>query len=346
MAQQDRGRLKVYLGYAPGIGKTYRMLSDAQQLKTQGKSVLIGFLETRDRPDIIAMNADFEQGARPSGVMDTESVLRRRPDVCLVDDPISEKRWEQILKLNAAGIDVWTTLDVSQMESLNDEVFQITGMRFRETIPDWIVEEADEIVLVDLSPRSLLHRLERGVVYPNQPITEEAKGYFNEAALVALRELALRQAAHEVGPHRTNSSASWSRRQSGDAERILLVITEDPSTAIVLRRGRRASDYLGANCIAVFVHSRRHFMDIPELQRNTITRHLDFARNMHIDTCVIRGRNRAQTLVEWARSNRVTQIFVSRTPQSRHAFAAFDFVDQILHEASELQVMVLSEQAG
>src|SRR5690349_8951722 len=149
--RQGRGHLKIYLGYAPGIGKTYRMLADALDLKAQGKDVVIGDIETHERPDILAKIADYERIDR-SGAMDTESILRRRPRVCLVDDPVTGKRWEEISKLTAEGIDVWTTLDVSRLESLNDEVFQITGVRIRETIPDWFVEEADEIVLVDLSP--------------------------------------------------------------------------------------------------------------------------------------------------------------------------------------------------
>ncbi len=164
------GRLKIFLGYAAGVGKTYQMLDEAQQLRRKGVDVVIGYFEPHARRDTIALTEGlecvprrkFEYRGSPFEEMDTDAIVRRRPAVCLVDEfahtnvPGSDrlKRWEDVQLLLAAGIDVFTTLNVQHLESLNDEVWRITGVRVRETVPDWVVDAADEVVLVDLTPRS------------------------------------------------------------------------------------------------------------------------------------------------------------------------------------------------
>src|SRR5882672_7668777 len=214
MPEHQRGKLKIFMGYAAGIGKTYTMLEEAQELKAAGHDVVIGYFEPHGRQDTIAKSEGLETIPRKKvdyrdsffEEMDTGGILARHPQVCVVDEfphtnvPGSDraKRWEDVQVLLDAGIDVLTTMNIQHLESLNDQVWHITGIRVRETVPDWVVQQADEVVMIDLTPRALLNRLQRGVVYERQKAERALQNFFREQTLVALRELALRQAAHEV----------------------------------------------------------------------------------------------------------------------------------------------------
>jgi two-component system sensor histidine kinase KdpD len=214
MSETQRGKLKLYIGYAAGVGKTYKMLEEGQSLKLQGVDVVIGYFEPHGRKDTIEKTEGLEIVPRARiqyrGAvfedMDTDAILARHPQVCLVDEfahtnvPGSHraKRWEDIEILRDAGIDILTTMNVQHLESLNDQVWQIAGIRVRETIPDWEVQQADEVIIVDLSPRALLHRLERGVIYDREKVERALQNFFRESTLVALRELTLRETAHEI----------------------------------------------------------------------------------------------------------------------------------------------------
>ena len=209
-----KGRLKVFLGYAAGVGKTYQMLDEAQELRRKGADVAVGYFEPHGRQDTIAKTADLEIIPRRKveyrgavfEEMDVDAILRRKPAVCLVDEfahtnvpgSLRLKRWEDVQVLLQAGIDVLTTLNVQHLESLNDEVWHITGVRVRETVPDWVVDAADEVVLVDLTAEALQNRLHRGVVYTREKAMKAMENFFTEANLTALREMALRHTAHEV----------------------------------------------------------------------------------------------------------------------------------------------------
>src|SRR5277367_5786500 len=252
---RTRGNLKVFLGYAAGVGKTYQMLAEAQAAKARGVDVVIGYFEPHARKDTIAKTEGLETIPRKKidyrgsafEEMDTDAVLARRPQVCLVDEyPHTNvgseraKRWEDVQVLLDAGIDVLTTMNIQHLESLNDQVWHITGVRVRETIPDWVMQQADQVVMVDLTPRALLNRLARGVVYPPEKAIEALKNFFQESTLVALRELALRQTAHEVEIRQVDYNSpgfdvSPVDGEAGDGtprsqERILILVTPDPST--------------------------------------------------------------------------------------------------------------------
>ncbi len=210
----SQGKLKIFLGYAAGVGKTYQMLEEAQTLKERGVDVVIGYFEPHGRKDTIAKTEGLEMTPRKVipyrgsafEEMDTDAILARHPQVAVVDEfphtnvpgSAREKRWEDVLVMLEHGIDVLTTMNVQHLESLNDQMTQITGVKVRETIPDWVVKQADEVVMVDLTPRALLNRLERGVVYAPDKARRALENFFKESTLVALREMALRQTAHEV----------------------------------------------------------------------------------------------------------------------------------------------------
>jgi two-component system, OmpR family, sensor histidine kinase KdpD len=360
MPESARGKLKIYMGYAAGVGKTYKMLEEAQALHAAGRDVVIGYFESHGRADTIARTEGLEtvprRGIEYRGTvfeeMDTGAVLARHPEVAVVDEfphtnvPGSDraKRWEDVEALLAAGIDVLTTMNIQHLESLNDQVSDISGIRVRETIPDWVVERAAEVVMIDLTPLALLHRLERGAVYPKEKAERAKQNFFRETTLVALRELALRQAAHEV-QSRSGSAQSVAAESMGPPgrppvlHRILVLITAEPETAMVVRRAARMAGFLHADCLAVAI-------DQPSLSagaREALDRHLNFARNLHIQTRVVDAGDVAQQVIEFARRNGVTQIYLARPPARRWlAGLARGLVQQIVAAAKDLQIVIVS----
>jgi two-component system sensor histidine kinase KdpD len=368
-----RGKLKVFLGYAAGVGKTYQMLSEAQDFHRKGHDVVIGYFEPHGRQDTIARTEGLEIVPRRRveyrgtafEEMDTAAILARRPEVCVVDEfphtnvPGSErsKRWQDVDVLLDAGIDVLTTMNIQHLESLNDHVWQISGVRVRETIPDWVVQQADQVVMVDLAPEALLNRLLRGVVYAPDKAKRAMENFFQESTLVALRELALRQAAHEVEARHDSLNAApgstWGEPASPGAapaapariERILIHVTPEPSSAMVIRRGKRMADYLHADCFAVAVHQQTSFDSVPAAERDAFERHLNFARNLHIEARLLQGDDVAETLLEFARLNGVTQLFLARPAEPRFAnFLRPNLVHEVVALARDMQVTIVAER--
>jgi len=352
------GHLKIYLGYAPGVGKTYQMLEDARALTARGIDLVIGFVDSHERNDIrdrmdglkAVPLARVVHRSSTAEELDVQAVLRWSPRVCVVDElahsnapgSARQKRWQDVQVLLEAGIDVLTTMNVQDLASLSDQIWQLTGLRVRETVPDWLFQQADEVVIVDVTPRALLHRLERGAIYPLDRATSESGQLFQEPVLVALRELAIRQTA-QVLEARQKGKVKPSEAQ---AEKILVNITADPSTAMLLRRARRVADHLQAVCMAVYVHSKEDSRAVHEEDRPTVDRHLRFAENLRIATEVIHGRDPAQTLVDYARKNGVTQLFLNRSTGSpRRWFPGLDFTDQVLQRANEMEVTVVAERS-
>jgi len=364
---RQRGRLKVFLGYAAGVGKTYRMLSEARELKEHGVDVVIGYFEPHGRQETIALSEGLEtvprkaldyRGARFEE-MDTEAILRRHPEVAIVDEfphtnvPGSArlKRWEDVDVLLEAGIDVLTTMNVQHLESLNDQIWQSTGVRVRETIPDWVLKRADEVVMVDLTPGALLNRLSRGVVYAPERAEAALQNFFKEPTLVALRELAMRQAAHVVesrlpSEDESSSSGFGAVPEPEGHERVLIVIGPDPSSATLIRRGRRVADYLRAECLAVCVSSTPGFRDLPEPERESLERHLNFARGLQIETRILDGTDVAETIVSFARLHGVTQVFIAREkPSALRSWFAAASAQRIVNLARDMQVTVVADRS-
>jgi two-component system sensor histidine kinase KdpD len=364
---RKRGRLKVFLGYAAGVGKTFQMLTEAHELKRQGVDVVIGYFEPHGRKETIALSEDLEaiprkvieyRGARLEE-MDTDEILRRRPTVAVVDEfphtnvPGSArlKRWEDVHVLLDAGIDVLTTMNVQHLESLNDQIWQSTGVRVRETIPDWVLKQADEVVMVDLTPRALLNRLARGVIYRPDRAEAALANFFQESTLVALRELAMRQAAYAIESHlpgdELSAAPGTSVTDSQTRDQLLLLIGPDPASAALIRRGRRVADYLQADCFAVYVTETPDFADLNAAERENLDRHLNFARGLQIETRVLQGTDIAETMVNFARIHGVTQIFVTREkPTALRSWFASALVQQIVNLARDMQVTVVADRSA
>jgi two-component system sensor histidine kinase KdpD len=355
MPDREKGKLRILLGYAAGVGKTYRMLEEAQQAKRAGRDVVIGYFEPHGRKDTIAKTEGLEvvprckidYRDREFEEMDAEAILRRHPEVCAVDEfphtniPGSPraKRWEDVMVLIDAGIDVITTMNIQHLESLNDQIREITGVAVRETIPDWVVKQAEEVVLVDLPPRALLNRLQRGVIYGTEKAQRALDNFFKEPALAALREMALRQTAHEVEIRQGEENVRSRHSEPEVRERILIHVTESSSSIGLIRRGRRVADYLKADCFAVGV--------MPSPDPVALEQHLEFARKLHIETRVLEGHNAAETLVDFARRNAVTQIFLSKPPKRQFPFLGPRSVAMdVVRLAKDRQVTVVAERRG
>src|SRR5262245_12862589 len=353
-----RGRLKIYLGYAAGVGKTYQMLEDAHEMLGRGSDVVLGFLEAQGRSDVNEKAKQFETipllrvACRGSYMeeIDVVGILRRAPRVCIIDDlahtnaPGSERprRWQDVQALLDGGIDVLTTMNVQDLASLSDQILQITGLRVRETVPDWVFQQADEVVMVDVTPRALLHRLERGAIYSPERVKLESDRLFQEPTLVALRELAIRQTAQALEAR----AAAKKEQSQARAEKILVHVTADPSTAMLLRRARRLADYLHADCVAVFVSPTGDMSGVPPPERQAVERHIRFAEELHIGKTVVKGRNPANTLVDYAHKNGATQIFIGpAVALPRRWFRGLDFTDQVLYGARDLEVTVVAERS-
>src|SRR5205809_145987 len=278
----QKGKLKVFLGYAAGVGKTYQMLDECRRLQREGHDVVIGYFEPHGRQDTIAKTEGLEiltrrrveYRGREFEEMDTPTILARQPRICAVDEfahtniPGSEraKRWEDVMLLLEAGIDVLTTMNIQHLESLNDQIHEITGIQVRETVPDWVVKQADEVILIDLPPQALLNRLQRGVIYGPEKAVQAMRGFFKEPTLAALREMALLQTAHEVDSRQADtvaldrrfqyarSTRDQSTRAQDQHERILIHITESPATAALIRdrKSTRLNSSHGYISYAVF----------------------------------------------------------------------------------------------
>jgi two-component system sensor histidine kinase KdpD len=273
-----RGRYKIFLGMAAGVGKTYRMLQEGQAEAEAGRDVVIGYLEPHGRSDTTAQAAGLETVPRRRieyrgtqlEEMDLPAILRRAPELCLIDELAHtnapglehEKRYQDIADVLAAGIDVYSTVNIQHLESLNDQVAELTATRVRETVPDSVLTSADDVVLIDITPQSLIERLLAGKVYPEERIQGALNNFFKIENLSALREVALRQVAEEIEAKRIPSEPAANGREDRlvDAaapqaigERLLALVTPHPSAQRVVRRAWRSAQRLGAELDVLWV---------------------------------------------------------------------------------------------
>jgi two-component system, OmpR family, sensor histidine kinase KdpD len=274
---ETRGHYKIFLGMAAGVGKTYRMLQEARAAAEAGRDVVIGYLEPHERPETIALAEGLDALPRRRvpyrdavvSEMDLTAVLARTPELCLIDELAHtnppglehEKRYEDIEDVLAAGIDVFSTVNIQHLESLNDQVADLTGVRVRETFPDTVLSEADEVVLIDLTPQALIERLREGKVYPHERVETALNNFFKVENLNALREVALREMAEDVEAKRIVREPVGTRdddRVSGAApqavgERLLALVSARPSSQRLARRAWRSAQRLGAELDLLYV---------------------------------------------------------------------------------------------
>ena len=326
--KEGRGHLKIFLGAAPGVGKTYAMLTSARTEKSGGRDVVAGLIETHGRRETEQLIEGFEVLPRKPIVyrnqimkeFDLDAALARRPSLLLVDEyahtnvPGSRhpKRWQDIDELLAAGIDVWTTLNIQHLESLNDVVQKITKVRVRETVPDTVFDKADEIILVDFPPDELLKRLAEGKVYVQDTAARAVESFFKPQNLTALRELALRRAAERIDVdlvERMQAQAIEGPWAAG--ERILACIGPDPISPTVVRTAKRLADLMDAPWIAVTVE--RPGANLDDAARRRLDDAMKLAEALGAETQTLTGSDLPAELLRFAKFENVTQIVIGRS---------------------------------
>jgi two-component system sensor histidine kinase KdpD len=332
-AQEGRGKLKIFLGAAPGVGKTYEMLLAAQARRRDGADVVVGVVETHGRKETEALLAGLEVIARRRvdykgrtlEEMDLDAILLRRPKLVLVDELAHTnapggrhpKRYLDVEELLAAGIDVYTTLNIQHVESLNDVVAQITRIRVRETVPDGILDHADDIEVIDLSPADLIQRLHEGKVYVPHQAQRAVQHYFKPGNLTALRELALRRTAQRVDEQMLSYMRQHAIRGPWAAgERVLVCVSEDPSCAGLVRYAKRLADRLHAPWTAVYVESAR-YQRLNESERDRIADCLRLAETLGAQSITIPGARIADEVVSYAEANNFTHIVIGKSERPR-----------------------------
>ena len=330
--QASRGRLKIFLGAAPGVGKTYEMLSAARARYKEGVDVVVGVVETHGRQETEALleglevmpRRQVEYRGRALEEMDLDALLARRPQLALVDElahsnaPGSRhpKRYMDVEELIAAGIDVYTTLNVQHIESLNDVVARITRIRVRETVPDSIIDKADDIELIDLTPEDLIQRLRDGKVYVPHQAERAIRHYFSPGNLTALRELALRRTAQRVDEQMVRYMQAHAIPGPWAAsERVLACVGGDPSSTDVVRQAKRMADSLRAPWTAVHVETGRD-LNISDAERDRIAEAMRLAQRLGAETVTLPGQDVADTIADYARANNFTHIIIVQPPRA------------------------------
>src|ERR1700758_2262800 len=322
-----KGSLKLFLGYAPGVGKTYAMLSEAIRRKTRGEDVVIGIVENHGRKGIIELSEQLETVPRKKidykgtlfEEMDTDGILARRPTVVLVDElahtniPGSKhrKRYEDVLELLEAKIDVISTVNIQHIESIAPTVRAITGVAVRETVPDWVLQVADETVMVDLTPEALQNRMKRGDVYGRDKVEQALKNFFRRGNLIALRELALRQVAEQVDRSLESYMDEKDIRENWPVkERIVVCVSASPRAQYLVARAARMARRMDADLYAVHV-DLNHGHD--ERGENALEANLKFAESVGAKPVRLKGDNVADATAKFVREKHVTQVIFGRT---------------------------------
>ena len=360
LAREARGKLKIFLGYAAGVGKTYAMLEAAQQRHEEGLEVVVGYIETRGRAETDALLAGLEVIPRREFIyrgitlteMDTDAILTRRPQIVLVDElahtnaPGSRhaRRYQDVLELLSSGIDVFTTVNIQHLESLNDVVSQVTGVTVRETVPDHILDEAYEIELIDLPIDELLARLEAGKIYIPEQAERAMRKFFRPGNLTALREMALRRTADRVDEQMRAYMQTHAIPGPWPAgERLLVCISPSPLSERLVRTTRRLARRLDAEWIAAYVETSGR--SLSEADEEWVARTLRLAEELGAQTVRLAGHSVAEILTNYALSRNVTKIVAGKPLRPRwQDWLRGSIIDQILRLSQDMDVYVISSK--
>jgi two-component system sensor histidine kinase KdpD len=362
-ARGQRGRLKIFFGAAPGVGKSYAMLEAARKLKADGADVIVGYVELHGRPETEVLLAGLEilppQPLQHRGItlaeFDLDAALQRRPAVIVVDELAHSnhpgarhpKRWMDIEELLGAGIDVYTTVNVQHLESLNDVVAQITGVQVRETVPDKVFDSADEVELVDLPPDDLLQRLQEGKVYVEQKVRHALQSFFRKGNLIALRQLALRATADRVDSSMREYRDRHAIQDTWPAgERVLVCVGPDALSARLVRSARRLATALHADWLAVYVETPA-LVRLSRPARDRVLQTLKLAEGLGAETANLSGESVATELLAFARQRNVSKIIVGKPARGRwHDRLRPSLVDEIVRGSGDIDVFVITGDAG
>jgi len=355
----ERSRLRVYIGAAPGVGKTYVMLEDAHTLRRQGLDVVIGFVETYGRAETEAQIKDLEIVPRRRvpyrGIeleeMDLDGILRRRPQVCLVDELAhsnvagcrNPKRFQDVLDLVDAGIDVMTAVNIQHVETLNDAVARVTGVRVRETVPDTFFHRADEVINVDATVEELITRLRQGKIYKPEKIEQALKNFFRVGNLSTLRELALRAVADEVGEKAASYRAREGLEPALIPERVMVCMSSNTAAPRVIRTGARIAGRLGSRWYAVYVETPRERPGrINPRDEAALARNVELAQSLGATVVRVKADRPSDGLIAFAQREGITHVIFGQTARSRwEILLRGSTIDRFLGEVRDAAVQVI-----
>ena len=357
--EKTRGTFKLFLGYAPGVGKTYNMLSEAIRRRQRGEDIVIGVVETHGRPRTAELAEQLEKIPRkkidykgvPFQEMDVDGIIARKPQIVLIDELAHtniegskhRKRYEDVLDVLAANIDVLATMNVQHIESVAPTVQSVTGVPIRETVPDWLVQRADEIVMADLTPEALQTRMRRGDIYGVDRAEKALANFFRRGNLIALRELALQHVTKAVDRTLTaymdakQIDAHWAVR-----ERVAVCISSNSASQMLIARGARVAEGVGGELFVLHVDTGEDTSD----EKSTWAANIQFARNLNAEVFTIKGKSVAHTAASFVREKRITHVVFGRT--AVHGFRKYLYywaIQHFLKESPNVDVHIVTQHS-
>jgi len=356
------GLFKLFLGYAPGVGKTYTMLTEAIRRHSRGEDVVIGVVETHGRKGVGELVAQLEAVPRKAleykgatfEEMDVDAILARNPKVALVDELAHtniegskhRKRYEDVFELLDADIDVLSTMNSQHLESVTPSVQSVTGIQVRETVPDWVLQRVNEEVMIDLTPEALKNRMRRGDVYPQERVGRALENFFRETNLISLRELALRQVAQTVDQslEQRLDRADKDRAKVAIRERIAICISSNPAAQYLIARGARMAQAMNAELFVVYTDMGQ---DTSEENQRTLNANFRFAENVGASIIRLSGKNVAETVARVVNDKHITQVVFGRSAtRGWKRFFYLSAIHQFLRDAPAVDVHIVTQEPG
>ena len=357
--ERTKGILKLFLGYAPGVGKTYSMLGEAIRRRSRGEDVVVGIVETHGRKGTAELAAQLEQVPMKKieykgtifEEMDADAIIKRNPRVVLVDElahtniPGSKhrKRYEDVLDLVEAKMEVLSTVNVQHLESIAPTVGAITGIKIRETVTDWVLEHANEIVMVDLTPEALQNRMKRGEVYHTGKVDQALRNFFRRGNLIALRELALRQVAEQVDRslesymEQKDIQDPWPVR-----ERIAVCFSSNPRAQYLIARAARMARRMDAELFAIYVDIGH---DTSDQDQNSLNANIQFSESLGAKVVKLKGKEVAAATAEFVREKHVTQVIFGRTAvEGWRKYLYMTAIHRFLRDAPAVDVHIVTQE--
>ncbi|QNI36446.1 histidine kinase [Edaphobacter albus] len=357
--EKQRGRFKVFLGYAPGVGKTFSMLSEGIRRRSRGEDVVIGIVETHGRPNTAELESRLEHIPRREinykgtvfSEMDVDAIIARMPQVALIDELAHTniegsrfpKRYEDVLYLLENKIDVLSTINIQHIESLAPRVQALTGISVREQIPDWVLDRADEIVISDLTPEALVTRMQRGDIYPQERVERALSNFFRRGNLIALREMALQRVTRAVDRNlddyvrRKKLGAHWAV-----SEKVAVCISSNFQARDLIARGARLAEALDAELYVLHVSSGRD--DNPD-RKKVLESSLQFAKNLGASIVFLDGKDTARATAAFVRDNRITQAIVGRSAvHGLNSYLYYLAIQRFMSEAPHVDLHIVTQE--
>lgn len=357
---QQRGKLKIFIGYAPGVGKTYSMLNEANRRYSRHQDIVIGYVESHMREETDKQMGNLELVPRKKveynstvmEEMDTDAIIARKPETVLVDElahtnvPGSKykKRYEDVEEILSHGINVITTLNIQHLESLNDVIKRITGIAVRETIPDKIVEHADEVVVVDITPDALQNRLRRGNVYKPEKVEQALKNFFRKGNLNALREIALRQTAEEVDEELAEYMKEHGIKENWHTvERVMVCISPSQTAKKLIRRGARIAKRYKCEWMVVSVNSTHTFAPkMTPKDSESLASHSKLAKQLGAEVVTLTGKSVSGELAKFAAERHITQIIIGHATRTKlETLLRGSTVTKLLKQAKNIEIHII-----